>query len=128
MCDKKQVYSLASNKTFCNYCPGYCCYNLPGAMLLIHAEDINRLALHFDISDGEVRKRFMDGKNSFRNRADGSCIFLANGKICKRCSIHLARPKQCKEFPYEKPCPYLEREDLLDDILPRLEKSLNLDR
>ena len=117
-------YSLAGNKTFCSYCPGYCCYRLEGASLYIMAVDINRIARHFDISDGEVRRRFLEGKNTFKTRKDGSCIFLANGSLSKRCSIHDARPKQCRDFPYDKPCPYLESDELLAEILPRIEKSL----
>ena len=34
-----QSYILARNKSFCNFCPGYCCYRLPGASLLLTAED-----------------------------------------------------------------------------------------
>jgi Fe-S-cluster containining protein len=44
--------------------------------------------------------------------------------MVKRCTVHEARPKQCSRFPYEKPCPYLEREDLLAEIQPRLETGL----
>lgn len=114
------------SKNYCNFCPGYCCYRLPGATLYLTAEDINRIARHFHISDGEVRKRYMEGKNTFKTRDDGSCVFLANGKLCKRCSIHEARPRQCSDFPYDEPCPYLIRTDLLQTIQPRVEKSLGL--
>ena len=118
------VYILSRNKTYCNYCPGYCCYRLPGASLLLDAEDINRMALYFGISDGEVRKRFLENRNTFKTREDGSCMLLANDRMCKRCTIHEARPRQCREFPYEKPCPYLENPGLLDIIQPRVEQSL----
>ena len=117
-------YSLAGNKTFCNYCPGYCCYRLKGASLYIMAVDINRIARYFDITDGEVRRRFLEGKNTFKTREDGSCIFLANDRMCKRCTIHEARPKQCRDFPYDKPCPYLESDNLLGTIQSRIEESL----
>ena len=88
------------------------------------AEDINRMARHFGISDGEVRRRYLEGKNTFKTRDDGSCIFLAPDRLCKRCTIHEARPRQCRDFPYDKPCPYLEDEDLLVRIQPRIEKTL----
>ena len=116
-------YSLAGNKTYCTFCPGYCCYRLKGAILHITAEDINRMARYFQISDGEVRTRFLTGKrkNTFKTRADDSCIFLANDCACKRCSIHEARPKQCRDFPYNKPCPYLESDSILALIQPRIE-------
>lgn len=114
----------AFNRIFCNFCPGYCCYRLTGSTLFVTAEDINRLARHFDISDGEVRKRYIEGKNTFKTRKDGSCLFLSNDRMIRRCSVHPARPRQCREFPYEEPCPYLQREDLLEQIQPRVEQAL----
>jgi Fe-S-cluster containining protein len=111
-------------RVYCNYCPGYCCYRLPGSTLFVTATDINRLARYFNISDGEVRKRYIEGKNTFKVRQDGSCLFLAVGKFNKRCSIHEARPQQCQDFPYDQPCPYLERADLLETISPLVESSL----
>lgn len=115
---------VADNKVFCNYCPGFCCYRLPGSTLFITATDINRLARHFGISDGEVRRRYIEKRNTFKVKADGSCIFLTDGRLNKRCSVHLARPDQCRDFPYDQPCPYLQRQDLLDTISPLVEKSL----
>jgi hypothetical protein len=109
---------------FCNYCPAFCCYRLPGSTLLLTAIDINRLARHFAISDGEIRKRYIEGRNTFKVREDGSCVFLANGRFNKRCTVHTARPQQCRDFPYNRPCPYLSREDLLAAIAPRVAKSL----
>lgn len=109
---------------YCNYCPGYCCYRLEGSMLLLTATDINRLARHLGLSDGEVRRRYLENKYTFRVKADGSCIFQAADRMTKRCTIHAARPDQCRRFPYGKPCPYLEREDLLMAIQPRIEESL----
>lgn len=117
-------YVLSRNKTYCNFCPAYCCYRLPGSSLLLDAEDINRIARHFNLSDGEVRRRFIENRNTFKTREDGSCVLLANDRLCKRCTIHAARPRQCREFPYDKPCPYLENPGLLELIQPRLEKSL----
>lgn len=117
-------YCLATGKTFCNYCPGYCCYRLNNSTLYLDAIDINRIAIHFNISDGEVRKQYLEGKNTFKVRKDGSCIFLSNDRMHARCSIHTARPRQCSEFPYDDPCPYLEREDLLQQIVPRVEEFI----
>lgn len=109
---------------YCKYCPGYCCYRLEDSRLLLNATDINRLARHLAISDGEVRSRYLEGKNTFKVKEDGSCIFQDPDKMTKRCTIHEARPDQCRRFPYDKPCPYLEREELLAEIQPRIEKSL----
>jgi Fe-S-cluster containining protein len=115
---------LVRNRIYCSFCPGYCCYRLPGATLYLDALDINRIARYFNISDGVVRAHYLEGKNTFKVRADGSCIFLSRERIRARCSIHDARPRQCREFPYDEPCPYLEREDLLVAILPKIERWL----
>ncbi len=112
------------NLVFCNYCPGICCYHQEGSTLYLTAIDINRLARHFQLTDGEVRKRFLEGKNTFKVKPDGSCIFLRDDRLSKRCSIHQWRPQQCRDFPYGRPCPYLQRDDLLSQIMPRIEKSL----
>lgn len=122
--DKEEDNVIETNRVYCNYCPGYCCYRLPGSTLYITAVDINRLARYFKISDGEVRKRYLENKNTFKVREDGSCIFLRDGSLRHRCSIHLVRPQQCRDFPYQDPCPYLESESLLERIFPRMEKSL----
>ena len=117
--------SLARNTPYCEVCPGYCCYRLPGATLSIRAEDINRIARYFGISDSEARIRFLENTNTFKTREDGSCILLANNRGCKRCTIHEARPQQCCDFPYDQPCPYLENPGLVDLIKPRIEQSLS---
>ena len=93
-------------------------------MLLVTAEDVNRLARYFKVRDGEIRKRFMEGRHTFRVKADGSCIFQAVDRMVRRCTVHRARPAQCRNFPYNRPCPYLEREDLLAAIQPRVEAGL----
>lgn len=121
---KTSTYSLSGNKIYCNFCPGYCCYRLYGATLYLDAADINRIARHISISDGETRKRYIEGKNTFKVREDGSCIFLSKNTMRARCTIHLARPRQCRLFPYEDPCPYLENEELLSIIWPKIEKSI----
>lgn len=112
------------HKIYCNFCPGYCCYRLKNATLYITAEDINRMARHFSLTDGQVRKKYIEGKNTFKTKNDGSCIFLKDDRFCKRCSIHMARPRQCMDFPYDEPCPYLYREDLLQQIQPKVEAAL----
>lgn len=119
-------YCLSRNREFCNFCPGYCCYRLNDASLYIMAEDINRIGRFLNITDGEVRRKYLANRYTFKTKKDGSCIFLLNGRLCKRCSIHKVRPKQCRDFPYDKPCPYLENGEFLHTIQPRIEKSLSL--
>ena len=116
----------SQNNSYCSSCPGYCCYRLPGATLTIGDADITRLARYFDISDDEVRRRFLENTNTFKTREDGSCILLANDRLCKRCTVHAVRPRQCGDFPYDAPCPYLENPGLLDIIKPRIEQGLAL--
>ncbi len=82
-------------RAYCNYCPGFCCYRLEGSTLYLDAVDINRLARHFKISDGEARRRFIEGRNTFKVRSD-----------------------------YDQPCPYLHRQDLLAKIFPKVEADL----
>lgn len=110
--------------TYCNYCPGYCCYRLAGSILLITGDDINRLARHLGITDGAFRRLYMENKHTFKVKADGACVFCATDKMIKRCSVHQARPWQCRQFPNARSCPYLEREDLLAAIQPRVEAGL----
>jgi len=124
MDNRPAAYALARNKFYCNFCPGYCCYRLPGATLYLDAADINRMARHFGISDGEVRQRYLENRNTFKTREDGSCLLLANDRMCKRCTIHQARPRQCRDFPYDQPCPYLENPGLLEIIQSRIELAL----
>jgi Fe-S-cluster containining protein len=119
-----EPYILSGNKNFCNYCPGYCCYRLEGSTLYLDNLDINRLARHFHLTDGQVRKRYIEGKNTFKVRDDGSCTFLSNDKMHGRCSVHEARPQQCRDFPYNQPCPYLECSALLTAIQSRVEQGL----
>jgi len=126
MTDIEQPAEKGLNRVFCNYCPAFCCYRLTGSILLLTATDINRLARHLQLSDGEVRKRYIENRNTFKVKEDGSCVFLSNGKLSKRCSVHEARPQQCRDFPFDDPCPYLIREDLLAEIYPRVEKSMGL--
>ena len=121
-----QAYALARNRVFCSFCPGYCCYRLDGASLYIMADDINRIGRHLGMSDGEVRREFLEGKYTFKTRDDGSCVFLSSDRLCKRCTIHSARPRQCRDFPYDKPCPYLENPIYLEIIQSRIEKAIGL--
>jgi Fe-S-cluster containining protein len=109
---------------YCNYCPGYCCYRLKGSVLLITAEDIYRLARYFQVPDGEIRKKYIENKHTFKVKDDGSCVFQAADRMVRRCTVHEARPAQCRNFPYNRPCPYLEREDLLAAIQPCVEAGL----
>lgn len=92
---------------FCKGCPAYCCYQEDGAVLLITAEDVNRLARFFGLRDGEVRRQYMANRHSLLVKEDRSCIFLVQGDTRQRCLVYPARPDQCRSFPHGQPCPYL---------------------
>jgi Fe-S-cluster containining protein len=66
----------------------------------------------------------MENRYTFKVKEDGSCIFQSPDKMVRRCTIHQVRPIPCRMFPYTDSCPYLEREDLLAEIQPRIEKKL----
>jgi len=92
----------------CAHCPGHCCYRLPGAVLLITCDDINRLARFLAISDREVRKRYLENRYTFRVGTDNGCVFLNADRTTLRCTVYPARPDQCRRFPFGRPCPYLQ--------------------
>ena len=61
-------------------------------------EDLPRLAAFLGISEDELRSRYVYAtKYHFRlRRLQGQCPFLrADG-----CSVHPAKPTQCREFPF----------------------------
>lgn len=82
----------------CRGC-GQCC-RWEGHVLLTD-EDIQRLALHLDLTETEFIEQYTEVA---RNRAgltikdakDGSCIFLEG----QSCSVYIARPQQCRDFPH----------------------------
>lgn len=102
------MVQLPSDMKACTSCPGYCCIRQPGAVLLLEAADVNRLARHFGVADGKFRKLWMENRYSLRVREDGSCIFLEVARAAASCTVYPARPRQCQEFPFGRPCPYLK--------------------
>jgi Fe-S-cluster containining protein len=83
----------------CKQC-GKCCQFGSGYLL---KEDIERIAKHFNISDEEFTKKYLDEatvfntalhkpKQSKNGKAFGPCVFIKDGK----CSIHSVKPLHCK--------------------------------
>ena len=64
------------------------------------------------MTDGEVRRLYMENRYTLRVNADDSCIFLKKDQKSGHCSVYQARPDQCRSFPHGKSCPYLTRKDL----------------
>ena len=101
----------------CSKCPGYCC-SYP--RIEITAEDLQRLAAHFEMSAKKTRKRFAE-KVKANGKGDGTVATLLHqddeifGSICiffdlkkRRCSIYEARPGICRDYPGRPTCGYYE--------------------
>jgi len=104
---------------------GTCC-RWPGHVLLT-SNDINTLSEALSISEAQfIEEHTVLAANrsqlSLAENADGSCRFLTPDNKCK---IYEARPKQCRDFPYEwrvKGCPSL------DSISKHATKHLSLNK
>jgi len=100
---KKEGYPYAFNSDACSTCAGKCCTGESGYIYVTKAE-IFAIAelLNMDVNDFGVKYLFKKGyKYSLKeNRIDDSfeCVFYereSNG-----CKIYMARPNQCKTFPF----------------------------
>jgi Fe-S-cluster containining protein len=103
----------------CAKCPGYCC-SYP--RIEIDAEDLARLAAHFNLSEKKAGKRFSKPiKAKASDRAGGPVAILRHqedeffGSICiffdtkkRRCGAYGARPGICREYPGRNTCGYYE--------------------
>ncbi|HHS50704.1 MAG TPA: YkgJ family cysteine cluster protein [candidate division Zixibacteria bacterium] len=81
----------------CRRC-GECCRGID-AYVWLYRGDIEGMAEFLDMSETEFRAEFVDvfdGALVLKSFPDGDCIFLEDGA----CSIHEARPIQCKAFPF----------------------------
>jgi Fe-S-cluster containining protein len=100
---KKEGYAYAFNSDACATCAGKCCTGESGYIYVTKAE-IFAIAelLDMDVNDFGVKYLFKKGyKYSLKeNKIDDSyeCVFYdreSNG-----CKIYMARPNQCKTFPF----------------------------
>jgi Fe-S-cluster containining protein len=100
---KKDGYPYAFNSDACSTCQGRCCTGESGYIYVSKAEifAIAKL-LNMDINEFGVKYLFKKGyKYSLKeNKIDDSyeCVFYdreSNG-----CKIYMARPNQCKTFPF----------------------------
>ena len=81
----------------CTQC-GKCCTGAPGVVRVGEVE-LAALARLRGVSRAEFGREFLkpfEGGWSLRERADGSCVFLHEGK----CGVYAARPAQCRTFPF----------------------------
>ncbi len=100
---KKEGYPYAFNSDACATCQGRCCTGESGYIYVTKAE-IFAIAelLNMDVNEFGVKYLFKKGyKYSLKeNKIDDSyeCVFYdreSNG-----CKIYMARPNQCKTFPF----------------------------
>ncbi len=100
---KKEGYPYAFNSDACATCQGRCCTGESGYIYVTKAE-IFTIAelLNMDVNEFGVKYLFKNGyKYSIKeNKIDDSyeCVFYdreSNG-----CKIYMARPNQCKTFPF----------------------------
>ena len=96
----------------CETCPAYCCSYV---RIEVKDKDIERLAQHHGISFEKARKKFSrkgyeKGERILRHRKDEHygtvCRFL--DRETRMCTVHVARPTICREFPGLSRCGYYD--------------------
>ena len=95
----------------CSECPAYCCSVYERVQ--VTKRDVKRLAKHFGTDIDSAVRRYTttyNGERILKRKADP--IF---GKACRfldpqtrRCTIYLARPAVCREFPDQTRCAYFD--------------------
>jgi len=100
---KKEGYPYAFNSDACSTCQGRCCTGESG-YIYVTKNEIFAIAelLNMDVNEFGVKYLFKNGyKYSLKeNKIEDSyeCVFYdreSNG-----CKIYMARPQQCKTFPF----------------------------
>ena len=95
----------------CLKCPGYCC-SYP--VIEVKDRDAERIAKHFGLSLKAAEKKYFKATHGYKRimRRKADTHF---GKICqffdteaRRCTIYLARPSTCREFPGDDNCGYYD--------------------
>ena len=100
---KKEGYPYAFNSDACSSCQGRCCTGESGYIYVTKAEIFSIAELlEMDVNEFGVKYLFKNGyKYSLKeNKIEDSyeCVFYdreSNG-----CKIYMARPNQCKTFPF----------------------------
>ena len=95
----------------CLKCPGYCC-SYP--IIPITKTDVKRLARHFGVTFEVAKKRYTKEAHGrkfvLRRQKDEHfgriCRFFDTEKRC--CTIYMARPSTCREYPVQKRCGYYD--------------------
>jgi uncharacterized protein len=83
----------------CTGC-GDCCTGAPG-YVWVNADEIDALALRFDMDTAEFQKRYVrkvGAKKSLVEYANGDCVFFDPKN--RNCSVYEDRPQQCRTWPF----------------------------
>ncbi|GIV03485.1 MAG: hypothetical protein KatS3mg015_2315 [Fimbriimonadales bacterium] len=96
----------------CMNCPAWCC-TYP--RIPITKRDLRRIARHFDLREGQARRRFTKkgeepGEIVLKHQKDeyfgSACVFLDVKN--RRCTIYEARPNACRDYPGTVRCGYYD--------------------
>jgi len=81
----------------CRMC-GHCCQGRGG--IVASASERERLAAYLDLSEAELRRRFMEPQGRklvLRCGDDGFCVFFDQDLAC---TVHPAKPDVCRAWPF----------------------------
>lgn len=94
----------------CSKCPAYCCSY---KRIDVNKIDLARLAKFFGITPEKAERKYTkikEGDRVLRHKKDkyyGTvCQFLDSET--RKCTIYLARPAVCRQYPEENRCGYYE--------------------
>lgn len=82
----------------CTGC-GKCCTGESGT-IFINARESKAIAARLGVTVSAFLKKYaypVKGGHSLKEKANGDCVFLFNGKMC---GIYEDRPTQCRTFPF----------------------------
>lgn len=99
-----QDFSYTFDENACASCGGNCCVGESG-FIWINPSEMRNLAILLGIEIDELKQNYLfkDGyKFSIKEKQDETldncCIFFDVDK--KQCSVYMARPMQCRTFPF----------------------------
>jgi len=100
---KQETYPYAFNSDACSSCEGKCCTGESGYIYVTKAEIINiAKLLDMDVNEFGVKYLFKkDYKYSIKeNKFNDSYECAFYDRESNGCKIYMARPNQCKTFPF----------------------------
>lgn len=99
----REGFSYAFDPSACAKCGGNCCTGESGN-IFVSVTEITAIAKLLEMDEGEFRRTYLR-KEGFRfslkeKKVNGSydCVFF--DRSLKGCTIYIARPLQCRTFPF----------------------------